>query len=231
MPKKIRLGQRMEYFMEAALQSHPDYSIMAKNLQIISDKVTVGELDFLLKDLRKKQTVHLEMAYKFYLYDPSVSQDWQKCWIGTDRGDSLFKKIEKLKIKQLPLFHQKETKPYLDELNIEPQRINQQIYLKGQLFLRYQKNVTLNPILNQGAIAGYWLRPADLKDWKDQECLFYIPKKNRWIEELRDTTVKWLSYLEGIEQITHYLQKNYAAMLWVKSKNGILKRFMIVKWE
>ncbi len=221
----------MEYFMEAALKSHPNYRILAKNLQIIPDKVTVGELDFLLYDLPHKRHVHLEMAYKFYLYDDTVSENWQKCWIGTDRGDSLYLKIQKLKSKQLPLLHQKETRPYLDDLHVNPEDIEQQICLKGQLFLPYKKNNTINPVLNPKAIAGHWIRPSDLSDWHADEYHFYLPKKSSWVEELREALVAWLSYELCLEQMTHYLQQNYAAMLWIKSKNGSLERIMVVKWE
>lgn len=231
MPKKIRLGQRMEYFMEAALKSHPNYRILAKNLQIIPDKVTVGELDFLFYDLPHKKHVHLEMAYKFYLYDDTVSENWQKCWIGTDRGDSLYVKIQKLKSKQLPLLFKKETRPYLEELKVQPKNIGQRISLKGQLFLPLHKNITMNPVLNQKAIAGHWIRPSDLSAWNKDTFSFFLPKKRNWVEVLRNETVKWVSYELCMEQMVRYLAKNYAAMLWIKSQNGSLERIMVVKWD
>ena len=69
MPQNIRLGQRMEYFMEAALKDS-DYEILAKNLQIIYQKKTLGEIDFIVKNRSDNSIFQVEMVYKFYLFDP-----------------------------------------------------------------------------------------------------------------------------------------------------------------
>jgi hypothetical protein len=45
-----------------------------ENIQVIEDKKTIGEIDFLLKK-NTKQVIHMELAYKFYLFDPSISSE------------------------------------------------------------------------------------------------------------------------------------------------------------
>jgi len=49
--------------------------------------------------------IHLEIIYKFYLYDPSIGLTQLDHWIGPNRRDSLVKKLTKLKQKQLPLLY------------------------------------------------------------------------------------------------------------------------------
>ncbi|HSP11054.1 MAG TPA: DUF1853 family protein, partial [Salegentibacter sp.] len=45
------LGKRMESFFELLIQNSVRYKRLANNIQISRDKITLGELDFLLKDL------------------------------------------------------------------------------------------------------------------------------------------------------------------------------------
>ena len=94
-PKNIRLGQRMEYFMEASIKASQRYELIAKNLQIIHNKKTLGEIDFLIRDLKENKVIHLELVYKFYLFDPLYSENKYACWIGPNRKDSLPLKINK----------------------------------------------------------------------------------------------------------------------------------------
>lgn len=221
----------MEYLMEAALQEDPNYGIIAKNLQIIPGKITLGELDFLIRDIQLKEIIHLEMAYKFYLFDERISDDWSKCWVGTDRGDSLYLKLEKLRFKQLPLLWRAETQLYLDDLKIDRAQLRQCISLKGQLFLPQDKDLLPDQELNPAALAGNWMRKSDFLNWEDRDCLFYIPKKYRWIESLREEQVTWFSYEQTLEDLDDFLQQHYASMLWLKPKTGQLKRLMIVNWK
>jgi hypothetical protein len=45
-----------------------------ENIQVIEDKKTIGEIDFIIEDKNTKQVIHMELAYKFYL-DPSISSE------------------------------------------------------------------------------------------------------------------------------------------------------------
>jgi len=64
----------------------------------------VGELDCLI--LRDKKPIHLEVIYKFYLYDASVGDTEIAHFIGPNRKDSLIEKLTKLQEKQLPILKQ-----------------------------------------------------------------------------------------------------------------------------
>ena len=88
------LGKRMESFFELLIQNSDRYKLLANNIQISREKITLGELDFLLKDLHTNQNIHLELVYKFYVYDPSFKSEEAR-WIGPNRKYSFLQYIEK----------------------------------------------------------------------------------------------------------------------------------------
>ena len=49
----IRLGKLVEQFVFIQLQQNKSISIIAQNLQIIVDKITIGEIDCLIQYLNK----------------------------------------------------------------------------------------------------------------------------------------------------------------------------------
>ena len=55
------------------------------------------------------QLIHLEVSYKFYLYDENLGKLESEKWIGPNKRDSLVQKTAKLKSKQLPILFHKET--------------------------------------------------------------------------------------------------------------------------
>ncbi|MDC1227265.1 DUF1853 family protein, partial [Algibacter sp.] len=69
---KLRLGKYVEQFVSFELDQQNDISVLAENIQIQDGKITLGELDCLL--LKNNKPIHLEVIYKFYLYDASVGE-------------------------------------------------------------------------------------------------------------------------------------------------------------
>ena len=108
--QKLRLGHLVERFVSHELHYSKNIEVLAENIQIKQEKVTIGEIDCLLK--YKQTPIHLEISYKFYLYDESVGASELEHWIGPNRKDSLIEKITKLKTKQLPLLY----KPAAEQL-------------------------------------------------------------------------------------------------------------------
>ncbi|HFU75616.1 MAG TPA: DUF1853 family protein, partial [Arcobacter sp.] len=94
--QKLPLGKRVEQFFQFYLSHSKRYNIIKQNIQIIHNKNTIGEIDFILYDKLKMKTIHLELVYKFYLYD-STFNDGFHGYIGPNRDDTLVKKITKLK--------------------------------------------------------------------------------------------------------------------------------------
>ena len=96
-----RLGKYVERFVSFELTQDASIEIISENIQIQREKITIGELDCIL--LKNGKPIHLEIIYKFYLYDASVGKNEIEHFIGPNRKDALIEKLTKLKEKQLPL--------------------------------------------------------------------------------------------------------------------------------
>ena len=150
----LRLGKYIERFVSFELQQQDDISILAENIQIQEGKHTLGELDCLL--LMKNQPIHLEIIYKFYLYDDTVGETEIDHFIGPNRKDSLIEKLTKLKEKQLPLLYSETCKDYLDKFNLKAENIIQRVYFKAQLFVPFSSQDLELRTLNTYCIVGYF---------------------------------------------------------------------------
>ena len=108
------LGKRAEIFFAEAIRQSSHYDLIAQNLQLIHNKQTLGEFDFFLKEQNTQQSLHVELVYKFYVYDSSFKQQLDR-WIGPNRKDSLLKKIEHIKSHQFPLLFREESQELLQQ--------------------------------------------------------------------------------------------------------------------
>lgn len=221
--EKQRLGKYVEDLVFYQLEQTKGVEILAKNIQIQKEKLTLGELDCLFKINGKP--IHLEIVYKFYLIDESLgSTEIEQC-IGPNRKDSLVQKLNKLREKQLPLLYSSECQNFLSEFNLRPNDFDQRVLFKAQLLLPYQhENILLNS-LNPDCIVGLYLRKHDLENFKD--CKFYMPTKKDWLINPHEN-VSWKNYQNSIEKFQEYLEQNYAPLILIKQLNGeILKCFLI----
>ncbi|GGG46528.1 DUF1853 family protein [Bizionia arctica] len=221
----IRLGKRVEQFVFHQLKQHPQVSILAENIQIQKDKLTLGEIDGLL--LINKQPVHLEIVYKFYVYDESVGTTELDHWIGPNRKDSLVEKLDKLKNKQLPLLYRTDTLSYLQKYQLEIEQIEQKVLFKAQLFLPYLSSKTHFQSINKACISGCYLKKTDLQNFKD--CKFHIPNKANWLMEPH-AQVSWQLYPSFMEDISPVLEQQTSRLVWIKHPNGLVEKCFIVWW-
>lgn len=222
---RLRLGKYIERFVSFELTQHEDVSVLAENIQIQKDKTTLGEIDCLL--LKDNKPIHLEIIYKFYVYDPSVGTTEIEHLIGPNRKDSLLQKLAKLSQKQLPLLYSNECKPYLNKLGLKANTISQYVYFKAQLFLPITSPSIEFKSLNHDCIVGFYINPVQLDQFKD--CKFYIPQKKDWLVK-QHFQVDWLNY-EQFKNITNnYLEKQYSSLFWLKHKNGQIKKMFLVWW-
>lgn len=218
-----RLGKRIEHFVSHDIKQLPNTEIITENLQIKRDKQTIGEIDAIIT--QNSQPIHLEIIYKFYLYDESVGTSQLDHWIGPNRNDSLVFKLNKLKQKQLPLLYHEQTKKQLDYLSI--QNIEQSVLFKAQLFVPKPFNIATLESINTNCIAGYYYTIKQLPSFSD--CQFYIPNKLNWLITINQR-VTWLNFTEFEVQLTVLLQKKRSPLVWIKHPDGILERAFIVWW-
>lgn len=226
LPENLRLGKRVERFVSAELNQSDGIDICCENIQIQKDKITLGEIDCILK--QHKRPIHLEIVYKFYLYDPKQDHDEIEHWIGPNRRDSLIKKLNKLKEKQLPLLYNMFTAPVLERLNIDLKTIEQQVYFKAQLFLPFESEAIPFNKINRDCVKGFYIRCSELKRFS--ECKFYIPSKHDWLMETV-AWVDWLNYDTFYETMEALINEKIASMCWIKWPNGEIKKCFVVWWD
>lgn len=222
------LGKRIEFFFEYCITNIDRYEIIAKNIQVYQDKITIGELDFLIKDHKDNKTLHIEVVYKFYLYDPLIEGELQQ-WIGPNRKDTLLQKIEKLKTKQLPLLYREETLSILEGLHIDLKSIYQYVCYMANLFVPLSMKKELFPIVNNQCIIGFWIPLKDFTSEQYGSSLFNIPKKKDWVThpKYNDT---WFSFIAIKEQVHVALSQKKSPLLWMKSNGDSYERFFVVWW-
>jgi len=189
LPTNLRLGHLAEKVVSQLIQHSTNYHLLHENIQLIQNKNTLGELDFILEETnaetsiatgpatRTNQLIHLELAYKFYLYDPTISTHQVNNWIGPNRNDSLQEKLHKLNTRQFPLLNHPVTKAKLPELDLE--NVKQALCFLINLYIPYEYKESLNPVYEK-AIKGYYLTLDQFKARHRPENLYYIPTKLEW---------------------------------------------------
>lgn len=226
--KNLVLGKRVEYFFLLAIKASPEYELIANNIQINDENRTLGELDFIVKNLKTSKVLHIELMYKFYVYDPEFLQEMER-WIGPNRKDSLLQKIEKVKTNQFPLLHTSETKKYLSSLDLSSEDIEQQLYFKATLFIPEKFMNKEFPNINKQSIAGYWYHLEDFSKFDRSDLKFYAPEKQDWPIDPKFGEI-WVDFKEITDQIGELHLKKKSPLIWVKKHNGIFERLIIVWW-
>ncbi len=219
---RLRLGQLAEQFVFNQLETMLSCDLLAENIQIQHHNQTLGELDAILK--YKAHTYHLEIVYKFYLYDETIGTHEVNRWIGPNRNDSLLQKINKLKNKQLPLLYSDASKIALQHLNLDFETIRQVVNYKAQLYIPYQKTITFETI-NKNCVEGFYIKRNQIALFSDSE--FYIPNKLEWFLKSH-ANVDWCSYSHFIKESESYLSSKKSPLIWIKtSENHIFKCFLV----
>jgi hypothetical protein len=222
------MGKRVERFFEWLIRQNQGYKLLAENMQISRNKITLGELDFLLKDLINQQVYHVEMVYKFYVYDPSFTAENQR-WIGPNRKDTLLQKTKKLKKKQFPLLFKPETKELLSSLNLNAEEVLQQSCFKANLFVPGELQNKPFSEINSDCIAGIWLHFKEFKTSNYKSFQYYAPKKQDW-PILPHHGETWFNHSEIIRQIEILFENKKAPLIWVKKPGNNYERLFVVWW-
>lgn len=224
----IRLGHQMEYVFKQLIECSEQYDVVLYNLQIIKEKQTLGEIDFILKDQQQDKLIHVELTYKFYLIDPEILDPTHRL-IGPNRRDAFFMKMRKIKNKQFPLLHSQAGSESLAANNIDHSALEHQCCFKAQLFQPFgSKDIDIGP-LNSNCIVGHWIR-FDAFDKPDFENFqYYIPPKSEWVIQ-PNILLDWKPYLEVITDIKERIDNKNAPMIWIKKHDGTFEKIFIVWW-
>lgn len=221
-----RLGKLVERFVSHQLLQNKNINILIENIQIQDNKTTLGELDCLL--LQDTIPIHLEIIYKFYLYDASMGTTEIERWIGPNRRDSFTQKLDKLIDKQLPLLYHPKTKFVLDSFNLSSEEIQQKVYFKAQLFVPLKDyGKTRYAEINNECIAGFYINYKDIDAFSDSK--FHIPRKHSWLIKPY-ASINWLSYIDFKNKLLEFMKIENAPLCWLKKPNGELFKLFVVWW-
>jgi len=225
---KLPLGKRIERFFEFFVNQSINYELIKSNIQIIHDKQTLGELDFLIYDMKNKKYLHLEHIYKYYLYDTSFENELDR-FIGPNRDDTFIKKIEKLKNKQLPLLYKDETRQYLDGIDID--NIEQKVCFKGNIYVPLNLLGKEIPIVNNSCIQGFYISYKEFITQKYfKEFKYFLPSRDDWVCDCSFNKT-WKNLGEIIDEIELLLSYKKSTLVWLKNeKENKIQSFFITWW-
>ncbi|WP_047546434.1 DUF1853 family protein [Psychroserpens sp. Hel_I_66] len=222
--RKLRLGQLAEQFVFNQLEAHPATEILAENIQVQKNRITLGELDTLI--IQNNEPVHLEIVYKFYVYDKSLGDKAIERWIGPNRKDSLVEKLTKLKTKQLPLLYTQDCKNTLQQLQLDHYSFKQRVIFKAQLFVPYKETIEFKQ-LNKTCVLGFYFNLKQIDDFKQNQ--FYIPPKLDWFLNPHDD-VEWLDFLNFRSESNTFLNNKQSPLFWMKNKRELPIKCFLVWW-
>ncbi|MDX1363032.1 MAG: DUF1853 family protein [Arenibacter latericius] len=228
-PQNLRLGHQLEYIFHQLLLGSNNYNVLGSNIPIRKDKITLGELDFILQNTENKDIIHLELTYKFYIITANKNTKIEHQLIGPNHRDTFLQKKEKLINHQLPLSRSEEGKEILIKYGVDASVLTSQVCYKSQLFTPYfNREMKIAPF-NKACISGTWISYEDFCREEFQSYQYYIPSKLEWVLPPHNK-VEWRSYLSILDDISSRIKNKRAPLLWVKNTASKIEK-MFILWR
>ena len=223
--KTPRLGKLVEQFVNHSMARSKTYNILIQNAQIQRDKITLGELDCIFKS--NEDIIHLEIIYKFYLYDNAAGESELDKWIGPNKKDSLNQKLTKLITKQLPRLHLPETKEILTEHNLNVEDIIQRVHFRAQLFIPYTSEEIIFDAINKDCVAGFYVNHKELEQFSKNT--FFLPQKLDWLATPSEHNgyIDLTTFKKSIES---YVKDERSPLCWMKTPQNKYQKLFVVWW-
>ncbi len=173
-----RLGNYFETLWRFWLQRNGRYRLLYANLPVRSRERTLGEFDLLVKDSVTGNTLHWELAVKFYLGVGDTAQPAN--WWGMGRRDRLDIKTARLVEHQSQLAHQPHAGELLQRLGI---RIDATwVILKGRLFYPCEAPPAAPRSAHPEHERGFWLTA---RAFAALEQTLWLPlQRHQWLAPL-----------------------------------------------
>lgn len=195
--KDRRLGKYFETLWFYWLTHHPRYQLIENNLQVIIDGKTLGEIDFIVFDKLTGQTMHWEVAVKFYLGVGDTRE--MSNWYGPNLRDRLDIKVEHLLQKQSVISRDNRVIHWLRQQGINIDQCT--VVLKGRLFYPWcyfrqlykdsGSSTAISPALcASDHLYSMWLSKSDFDAAFDNRQSFIPLIKNGWMERIPTQSVR-----------------------------------------
>lgn len=210
------LGKYFESLVEFWLLNCGDKKLLAHNLQVFKVRNTIGEFDFVYRNLDDGKVYHLECAGKFYLAHKNTSK--LSNFIGPNSIDNLEQKVKKIVDEQIALAKTDEGKEALFIEGIE-EEVVPKIFLKGYLFYYadlYFENIFIQPKFSEpNHPKGWWIFSKDVDYFfSRKQSKWIIVDRIEWISKvIEHDNNKMLSNSELIEKLKNYFKNNTYPLL------------------
>lgn len=173
-----RLGQYFETLYEGLLTHLLGWEVLVRNLPIRECGVTLGELDFVVRNPISGAVEHHEVAVKFYLgYQAQIVSPLQ--WLGPNPADRLELKAHRMLEEQSQRTYLPAALEALHQLGIEGP-LPARVFMPGYLFYPVQSAPVVLPAeVPRGHARGSWMRLADVQS---EDVSNWVPlHKPHWL--------------------------------------------------
>ena len=224
-----RLGVHFEDIFELYLNSFSQITDLKSHIQIIDNKKTLGEADFLVCNDGVWQ--HIEIAIKFYL---RVGQSGQLSdYLGPSPTDSLERKVSHIENRQLKLFASEPAKRTLHTLGIDS-TVRSFSQMFGWLFYHIRDDQSNIPNkIQPHHPRGRWLFVNELKSFLDdypETVRFLIPSRSEWLispSHISDIALSKNQLLKRTESVIDRPQQLFVVLGEGRSKQLVERVFVV----
>ena len=225
-PSNRRLGHQAEFVFLHLLHACAEFDVLAHSIQLIEDKRTLGELDFIIQNVKTEEVLHVELTYKFYILDRSISAPIDQL-IGPNRKDTFVKKLRKTRDQQMPLLYSQSGRDIVRGLGLEIEAIKQYVAFYAHVFVPYMDRIFNVDNLNEKCVIGYWVTQQEFQIEEFKSCTYYYPIKSEWMH-IPHQDVLWSGYNRIMDDISSQIKEGRSVMLWKKGEgNELIERFFI----
>jgi len=219
--RDLRLGRYAEDLLRFWLASpdNPEFEIVADHVALRDQGITLGEVDFLVKERTTGQLWHIELALKFYLGTALPQRDGLH-WFGPNRHDSLARKLAHLRDKQLPLLQTPAGQAWLQSQGLDnAPPPSAWAWLKGRLF-QPQHQVT-DPHQAQ------WFSVSEFRQYATEHPYdWYLLEKKHWLApDLSSPTQH--SAFDTSTLPTHFLGDEAQALIGYHHQREVVRAFVV----
>ena len=214
-----RLGRYFENLLHFYFIFHPNIEVLEFGKQIFKGKITIGEMDFILKNRTTKEIVHLETAVKYFA--KKKGESGFKYFICPNGTRNFGDKLDKTFSKQLKITEREETKSFLRQSGYWP--LKSYHFIKGILFYHSSEIVVFShDKLNPNHHKQWWILKKEIETL-NENSKYKIAHKLKWLSyEVEDRNEELLYKSELIKLITSHFDIISQGQLIVEFKKGDL---------
>lgn len=174
-----RLGHYFERLYQCLMEDLLEWEILLKNQPVRNNGITLGELDFVVRNPIDNAVEHHEIAVKFYLGHRGADQE-APLWYGPNSRDRLDIKTQRLMGHQSQMTERPEARNLLESLGIETP-VRPRVFMPGYLFYPPGDPLPAPANVPCDHLRGNWLYIDDLGEMTDDTKQWVPLIKPHWL--------------------------------------------------